>query len=369
MRELLKYPRYNSEKSRATALLRAALGGFTQLVEELLKTGITTVMKDTGGNNALHLAAQGQHPDVVTSLLRSDSRSASIFDVNAQNNYGRTPLHLAAFFGRRRIVAQTLLHNGANVGSVDKDGETALHLSSQYGHVSVVSALMDHLAEHPTPQRNVILLRYNSSEDTAFIMAVREGRCEVASAIIEKSAPLKPLELQGKKNALVESMGPDRTDLIRLLLDHEWDINARDQNSDIVLHLAAGRRLISVMELLISRGADCNAHGEKGETLLHRAILRGGKAAVQTLLKNGADNNAKADHDITPLWHASYYDRDDIVEELLKSLPRPNLGTRQSTTRWTSLHVCYNSARAIELLLAAGADPIAIDRDRNPPFF
>ncbi|KAI1748987.1 ankyrin repeat-containing domain protein [Xylaria castorea] len=205
-------------------------------------------------------------------------------------------------------MVQTLLHSGASVNSVNSLGQTALHISSQYNHVWVVNALMDYLPKHPTPERNVTLVQ-DSSDDTAFIIAVRQGFYEVARAVIEKSAPLKSMELQGQKKALIESVGPDRVDLVELLLDHEWDVNARDQNGDTALHLAAGRGLLSVMELLISRGADCNAHGKNGGTPLHRAIIMGGKAAVQTLLKKGADINAKDNEDTTPLWRASYYGR------------------------------------------------------------
>jgi ankyrin repeat protein len=303
MRELLKYPRYDSEKSRATALLIAASGGFPQLVEELLKTGITTVIKDTNGNNALHLATQEQYPDIIASLLRSDSELASIFDVNAQNNSGWTPLHLAALSGRL-ITVQTLLHSGASVNNVNLLGETALHIASCHNHVWVVNALLDHLTDHPTPERNARLIQ-DFSDDTAFIIAVRQGHYTVASALIEKSAPLQPMELQGQKNALIESAGQDHPDLAKLLLDHGWDVNARDKDGDTALHLAADCNLLSIMELLISRGADYNAHNKKGKTPLHRAI-GGGKLAIQTLLEKGADINVKDDEGTTPLWRASY---------------------------------------------------------------
>ncbi|GAW26543.1 putative serine threonine-protein phosphatase 6 regulatory ankyrin repeat subunit B-like [Rosellinia necatrix] len=226
MRELLKHPRYNSEKSRATALLIAAGGGFIQLVEDLLNTEITTVMKDTNGNNALHLATQEQYPDIVESLLRSDSGSASIFDANARNNSGWTPLHLAAL-ADRPVVVRMLLHGGANLNNVNSLGQTALHISSHNNHVWVVNALMDYLAENPTPKRSVISVR-DSSGDTAFITAVKRGHYEVASTLIKKSTPRKFMRLQGQKNALVESVGLDHLELVRLLLDHKWDVNAKD---------------------------------------------------------------------------------------------------------------------------------------------
>ncbi|KAI0153886.1 ankyrin repeat-containing domain protein, partial [Pestalotiopsis sp. NC0098] len=98
---------------------------------------------DTNGNNALHLATQEQYPDIVDCLIHSDSNLKSIFEINAQNNSGWTPLHLAARSGRL-ITVQILLRNGASISSVNSSEETALHISAYQGHKYVVNELIDH---------------------------------------------------------------------------------------------------------------------------------------------------------------------------------------------------------------------------------
>ena len=47
-------------------------------------------------------------------------------DVNATDNDGKTPLHLAACFGNIE-VAQVLIEHGADINQVDQHGMTPLH--------------------------------------------------------------------------------------------------------------------------------------------------------------------------------------------------------------------------------------------------
>lgn len=302
-RELLQYPRFNSEKSRATALFKAASGGFHQVVEELLKTNITTVIKDTNGNNALHLATQEQYPDIVECLIHSDSDLKSIFDINAQNNSGWTPLHLAARSGRL-ITVQILLRNGASISSVNSSEETALHISAYQGHKYVVNELIDHFKKHPAQDDNLILMEDNC-QDTPFVIAVREGHYAISDIFIKNIAPLEPIQLQGKKQALIAAASRNNSDLVKLLLDHNWDVNARDDNGETALHMAAEYNHPSIMELLIGRGADCNSRNNREETPLHQAT-RSGKVSIQLLLNAGADIDAIEEEGATPLWLAAF---------------------------------------------------------------
>ena len=57
-----------------------------------------------------------------------------------------TPLHLAAQFGHKDIL-ETLLHLGAKIEALTKDGWTPLYWATEYGHTEVANALLEAGAE------------------------------------------------------------------------------------------------------------------------------------------------------------------------------------------------------------------------------
>lgn len=69
------------------------------------------------GSTPLHIAAGNPSPDIVKLLL--DKGAA----VNVKDNGGATPLHIAAFSGRK-VNLELLLAKGADVNAKDKQGRT-----------------------------------------------------------------------------------------------------------------------------------------------------------------------------------------------------------------------------------------------------
>jgi len=64
-------------------------------------------------------------------------------DVNAENNMGRTALHLAAQAGRADNVA-VLIEHGAQLDAKEKGaGRTPMHYAAENAHTDVVRLLID----------------------------------------------------------------------------------------------------------------------------------------------------------------------------------------------------------------------------------
>ncbi|GBP59257.1 Transient receptor potential channel pyrexia [Eumeta japonica] len=138
-----------------TALHLAAARGYTECIELLLSEGAKANTVNYKGFTALHLAARCSSTECVEALLRdgnanpnaedfdkrtplhaaicNSERACDIIDllvtwgaqVNKKDEYGYSPLHIAALDGLSNCV-ETLIFLGADVTSKSKRGHTAL---------------------------------------------------------------------------------------------------------------------------------------------------------------------------------------------------------------------------------------------------
>jgi hypothetical protein len=122
------------------AFLGAVRSGNVDGVRKLLSADPTLIQARTIGvwenDTALHLAAARGDNDMVMLLLEHKA------DVNAKDEAGITPLHLAALHGQAS-VAKTLLGAGATVDAIGfKDNDTPLIVAADNGRLGVVEVLL-----------------------------------------------------------------------------------------------------------------------------------------------------------------------------------------------------------------------------------
>lgn len=68
--------------------------------------------------------------------------------VDAMDDVGETPLHLAAAAGRT-LAVQRLLEHGARVDPPSHHGYTPLHMAAQHGHLATAELLVQALTPSP----------------------------------------------------------------------------------------------------------------------------------------------------------------------------------------------------------------------------
>ena len=108
-------------------------------------------------------------------------------------------------------------------------------------------------------------------------------------------------------------------------------------------------------------------------TALHIASRDGNATAVESLLATGADVHELDEDGAAPLYKASSWGHDSIVERLLKAGPDVNHEAKvhPSLARgWTALHrACWSAPGHVVIarLLAAGADLEAKTEDGRTP--
>lgn len=127
-----------------TALHSASIWGHKDMTELLLASGAEVSVRATGGWapgwTPLHMAVRHSHGPRIELAQSLIGRGAQL---DAQDELGRTPLHIVAHYGHKELAA-CLLENGANINIADNDGETPLHLTVKADRNEVAQLLRAH---------------------------------------------------------------------------------------------------------------------------------------------------------------------------------------------------------------------------------
>ena len=96
-----------------------------------------------------------------------------------------------------------------------------------------------------------------------------------------------------------------------------FDINARDENGEIVLFLAVRKSDQAMAQFLLDHGVDINAKNYHGETVLFLALRIGDRAMMQFLLDRGADINVKNNREEKVLFEEVRIGNQSMMQFLL----------------------------------------------------
>ncbi|CAN9243504.1 unnamed protein product [Alternaria alternata] len=292
------------DKNGLTALHLAVLGGHesSSVVRILLDNGASVGAKNHKGRTALQLAVSStcRRPRARESN-RTREAGATVDKCSYWPQPSISDLKVLTSAARCRTTYkmepgvlsdwQTLLHSmivpqlamtkilldfGANVGSEDDDGLTALHFAASVGSETIVRLLVESGGE----------LQAKSTDGfTALHFAAAGGHGA----------------------------------LIQYLVGSKVDIEARSHTGLTALHFAAISGSALGVKMLAASGADLNTRDDSGLALLHDAVLRGNKDVVKILLDNKVEARARDVRQLTALHQAALIGFDQIVWLLLKS--------------------------------------------------
>ncbi len=228
---------------------------------------------------------------------------------------GCRPLHIAAYHNNIPLMQYILGLPRAHVDAVDFDGKTALHLAVERGNLSAVKFLLERSAK---------------------------------SDIESKLEFFSPLHIAARKNL---------TDITRLLIGHNTDMNATDKNGRTPLHGASE----ACTKLLLDAGAEIKGDST-GITPLHLAAFSGAVRTVEMLSSAGAKVDARDfvvndcfNSNQTALHYAAAQGHKDVVIALLE---RQATVDAETASKYTPLHyaVARGHAHIVKILIAAGAN-------------
>lgn len=353
-------------ESGTSILDTAARTGHADLVKLLLKKGATPFTYRTYRGKkylvrtSLHRACRAwiapgylnsKDPDIVREYEDNhkviDLLAPVVKDINIKDVDGRTPLHIAAFYGRAKVAAYLLKkYPKVDINAKADFKNTPLHLAvkaavdaakkrhqrSFNNRLATIQILLKHKPD---------LMAVNFSGHTPHELARASGRKELIALLPTPAAAMAfELAKKGKLEALKKIV--DKQPAIVKKFDH---------HGYTLLHNAAEGNQTDVIRYLVKKGADLESHDsdttKRGSRLrpLHAAASADSFEAARLLIELGADPKARIPGDVamSALDFAASGGDERLVKLLLKKgaspFTKPKLkAPGPQIWAWTSLH-------------------------------
>ena len=244
------------------AWLLSAVVGCIEKAEALLEIGADPCTTDRMGKDALHIAAELNHHEMVRWLLDMG------MNINSLNAFGHTPLIEACKSGSTEAV-KILLANGADTSL---GGSTYSNIVSTAANLECFRLLIDYGEDINSIPGNGHLLK----------TASRENDIATVSALLEMG------------------MNPDLT-----------------FTGDTALHSAIYCDYFEIAKLLLDAGANPDQQDVDGWSTFHHC---NSKKAIQFLLENGADPYLPDDMGDTVAYHLEKMGRPDLANYLIQRI-------------------------------------------------
>ena len=348
-------------------LKAAAAHGFEEAVKLLLEKGADVDLNSGQFGTAIQTAAARGQIKIAKLLLESKP------DVNLRGGWwDETPLLAAARISSRRTaeeIVRLLIQAGADLGTTDSKGATAMHDFAANGATNVLKVLV---------QNNASLDMPDKKGTTPLMLATEEGRQSAVDFLLTSGADVN---LKNSDGLSALHFACEQPKCMPTLLAHGSEIDARDSEGATALQRAVWEVNISAVRILIENGANLNIRDEEGLAPLHFAagtleeeppIELQDRASIilDLLLENGAEVDVRDEQGSTPLHHCALASN---LQQARVLLDFTNTEGRTSDLQWrdsmtlTESSVGQDSAYIMKRLLEHGADTMAKNHEGQIP--
>lgn len=237
---------------------------------------------------------------IISMLLDSGA------NVNARDNNGKTPLHLAVFYHCEEIV-ELLLKFGADIDAKDSNNEYVLHDASCVNNVTAIKLLL---------QKGANVNVQNNNGNTPLHECVSKGYIYVLDNYL-KVEPLCRNFANINTSRWVEYY-KDHKDSVKILLDSGANVNAKNNNGYTVMAVGASNSGMGkgVLRLIIESKKN---RINKDDNIVHVTAYNNFKDLAEISLNAGAYIDKLNSKLKTALYYACSRDHKDMVMLLLKS--------------------------------------------------
>ena len=218
--------------------------GTAEQVALMIARGADVSVRNEFGFTPLFIAAQeNARPEVIVALVKAGA------DVNAKNPGGMAPLMAAAAFNPSNNVIEALINAGADVKATNNSGNTPLMFavnSNLEPLTKVIAALVKAGAD---------VNARDKGECTALMFAARHNSVEVVVALIQAGADVKAIDVLGSTPLMCAAMSNTHSEVIVALVKAGADVNIKDKDGRTALDWARTIKNAPSEKALIAAGA------------------------------------------------------------------------------------------------------------------
>ncbi|MCL2144775.1 MAG: ankyrin repeat domain-containing protein [Endomicrobia bacterium] len=329
---------------------------------------------------ALSLAgcSQKESASIFDAAQKGDLESVRKFissgiNIDIQNSDGETAAHIAARNGNLDVL-QYLLENNANIYMRGKNDETLLDIAKNGGiPEEITDCILSYNAE------------YDEGEyDDPIYNAVKEENIGILTDYINALSP------EEQENSEIDDSANRRTSVLYHAMDlqkinifehflKDTDINdSADPQGNTLLHAAAGRGHLGIVQYLVSRGANINAENRLGITPVITALENDFPEIIKFLKSKGANLNISVkekdgSYSKEPVIFKYYYQRDNdyaLLKRFIEAGADINIkGYGGETVLFSAAGGYGSNIELASYLIENNADVNAKNDDGQTPLF
>ncbi|XP_064643352.1 espin-like isoform X4 [Lineus longissimus] len=322
----------------AEKALEAAKLGDLDLLESLnLSRCLNEQVADGVGATCVHYAARAGNLEVLEYLVTQCG-----FRGNKRSKIGATAAHDAAATGNLECLSFMLdfLKTGCQVDDTDSTGATILHLSSRFGHYSVVRWILENTECNATQKTAVGALPLH--------FAAARGDIRIVQLLTRQAPSTVNMQMNNGVTSAYLACQEGHLDVLKfLVLQAGASIKIPAHDGMMCIHSAAQSGNIQIVSYLVNdQYSDPNERDCEGTTPIHFAASKGHTKLLTWLLLNGGkillDNLGGS-----PLHDAAEHGQMESITILLEHGCDPSLADNNGLTAEELAEHCLHRECAI----------------------
>lgn len=272
----------NKNPSWSPAHLAAFMGWTKCFQNEHFAKTVNEVCSDTLVS-PIHIAVQTQREDVIQTLIHLNAQLGVV------DKKGNTVFHYAANTKKEIIQALCYWETPSLINKVNLDGHTPLQIACMANNAECITELLSSGADMTTARHAHQAMEF-SVEPTMPEEKEDDPVCDDPMTLYTELS-----KSGGTALHLAES-----PQCLEALIDFGCHLDDKNHEGDTALHVFIVKNKIACVITLLSSGANPNMITADGNSCLHLAIKVGDPSIVQALLIFGADPNIKNAEGFSP---------------------------------------------------------------------